>query len=118
LAGGDLVYESDEVAFGLEIDGQRTLALRVPRVPPPAEPPERIEAFSYSMVGGVPYATREVTDLPPGVADPSAVTLELGTGPGADLLRRLGLPRAPDACLWGEELFMSFHLARPLEDGR
>jgi Flp pilus assembly protein TadD len=118
LAGGDVVYTSDSVAFSLEINRQRTLSLRVPRVPPSVEPPERLDGFSYSVVGGVPYKTREVVDLPPGVADPSAVVLELGTGPTADVLRSLGLPRAPDACLWGEGLFMSFHLARPLEDGR
>jgi Flp pilus assembly protein TadD len=114
LAGGDIAYRSDEVVFTLEIDGQRTLTLRVPRVPP-SGPRERIDTASYSMVGGVPYMTREVVDVPPGVApDPGAVVLDLGTGPGADVLRSLGLPRAPDVCLWGEGLSMSFHLARPL----
>jgi hypothetical protein len=84
-------------------------------VPPSAEPPERIDGISYSMVGGVPYATRESVDMPTGVApDPSAVVVDLGTGPIADALRRLGLPRTPNACLWGEGLSMSFHLARPL----
>jgi Flp pilus assembly protein TadD len=115
LGAIDVSYSGDDVAFRLSLDGQDTLALRVPRTCPPP-PPERVDTLAYSIVGEIPYVTREVIDMPPAVdTDRSTVQVEVGTGPVADMLRSLGLPRAPDYCAWGEDLSLTHHLPRPLD---
>jgi len=47
-------------------------------------------------------ATRIRLDLPVANPAPDAVTLELGTGPLARTLRRLGLPRPADSVIRAE----------------
>jgi Flp pilus assembly protein TadD len=115
LGAVDVAYRAGDVTFRLSVDGRDTLALCIPRVRP-AAPPERIEAVAYSIVGEMPYATTESFDMPAGVvADPATVHVEVGSGPVADMLRSLGLPRAPDYCAWGEDLSLTHHLPRPLD---
>jgi Flp pilus assembly protein TadD len=115
MATVDVTYTPDDVAFRLSVADEETLELRLPRVRPSAEP-ERIDTVAYSIVGEIPYATTEEFDLPAAVvADPAAVRVELGTGPIADTLRQLGLPRTPDYCAWGEDLSLTHHLPRPLD---
>jgi hypothetical protein len=53
-------------------------------------------------------------DMGTGVVAPEAVRIVVGEGPIADELRRLGLPRSPDFCTWGEGLSATFQLGRPL----
>jgi hypothetical protein len=109
-----VVRGDDEVAVDLEVDGDLVLALRVPRVQTD-DAPRRVDATSYSMVGGIPCANTTTLDLPAGVvADPATVEVVVGTGPVADVLRSLGLPRAPDVCAWGEGLTLTSRLPRPL----
>lgn len=102
-----------EVTFRLECAGRTALTLCLPRVAA-AGPTERIETESYSYLHGVAHATPLAMDLAAGYVDPSAVSLELGAGPIADELRRLGLPAAPDLASWGEGLSATFQLGRPL----
>lgn len=114
LADIDVTYRPGELVLRLEVDGQRTLALRLPRVAPQGEP-ERIETSAYSEIGGIPYAMTIELDFPTGVAaDPNAVDVRVGAGEAAEALRSLGLPRAPDSYAWGEDLSLTLHLPRPL----
>jgi hypothetical protein len=58
----------------------------------------------------VPYATPLAIEMPSGMVDPDDVELTLGTGPIAEELRSLGLPKAPDFCTWGEDGCATFQL--------
>jgi hypothetical protein len=109
----DVRYAGDEVTFELAVDGVRAVSLHVPRVAPEAAP-ERVDQLAYSYVGGVAHCVHLEVDVPRGVVDPAAVRIELGAGPVAAELRRLGLPRAPDFCTWGEGLTARFHAPEPL----
>ena len=110
----DAEYADDSVSFRWVIGGETALSITVPRVPP-AGSPERIEAVSYSYLGGRPYGTTLSMDMGTGlIADPSSVVLELGTGTVADELRSLGLPKDPDLCTWGEGLSATFFLGQPV----
>jgi hypothetical protein len=109
----DVAYTDDTVTFGLTADGYHTMTLVVPRVAPDGEP-ERIATAGYSYIDGVPRCTTVEIDMPTGIAAPEAVGIELGTGPVAAELRRLGLPRAPDFCAWGEGLFARFRKPRTI----
>ena len=54
-------------------------------------------------------------DMGTGFVDPADVVLELGSGPVAEELARLGLPdAAPDMCTWGEGLSATFLLGQPI----
>jgi hypothetical protein len=103
----DVTYTDDTVTFDLTVEGDRTLTLRVPRARPEGEP-ERMSSLGYSYIDGVARCTHVDIDMPTGIVDPGAVHIELGTGPLAAELRRLGLPRVPDFCAWGEGLFARF----------
>jgi hypothetical protein len=103
----DVAYTDDTVTFDLAVEGEHTLRLRVPRARPEGEP-ERMNTIGYSYIDNVARCTHIEIDMPTGIVPPDAVGLELGTGPLAAELRRLGLPRPPDFCAWGEGLFASF----------
>ncbi|MGI8336415.1 hypothetical protein ACRYCC_41285 [Actinomadura scrupuli] len=105
-------YTTDEVTFGLAVGVQRALELRIPRGGRRA-PGGRFSMVSYSYRDGVPYAMPMEMDVAPRTATGS-VGVTLGTGPLADELRGLGLPREPDSCSWGEGLTATFHIGRPV----
>ncbi len=109
----DANYTDDTVSFRLAMGGRLALALTVPRVEPLGLP-ERIDADSYSYLGGIAYSTPLSMDMGTGVIDPEAVTIEMGDGPLADELRSLGLPKAPDLATWGEGLSATFRLGHPV----
>lgn len=114
----DVDYTSKDVTFRLTSEGGQAFRLRVPRLPP-RQDPERVETTVYTYVGGIPYATRVEIDIPVGVVDDlSAISIEVGAGPLADTLRRLGLPKVPDYCAWGEGLSAVYHLPRPVVTDR
>jgi hypothetical protein len=114
MAGLSVTRGVDEVTVDLRVGGEPSLALRVPRGQA-GDPPRRIDTTAYSMVGGIPRANTQTMDVPTGVvADPTTVDVVVGRGPVADVLRSLGLPRAPDTCAWGEGLTLASHLPRPL----
>jgi hypothetical protein len=109
----DVVQTTDEVTVRLRSGGVEALSIVLPRAAATGPAP-RIEAESYSYLDGVPHVTPLAMDMGTGVIDPAAVRVEVGSGPIADELRRLGLPRAPDFCSWGEGLSATFQLGRPL----
>lgn len=106
-------YGGDVVTFRLRSDGADTLTVALPR-PAATAPPERTETVTFSYLGGVPHAVPLGIDLPSGLVDPADVRIELGTGPVADELRSLGLPRPADLVLWGEGLGGTFGRPVPL----
>lgn len=109
----DVAYTDDTVTFDLAVEGEHTLRLRVPRAGPEGEP-ERMNTIGYSYIDNVARCTHIEIDMPTGIVDPEAVDLELGTGPLAAELRRLGLPGVPDYCAWGEGLSALFHRPQPI----
>lgn len=109
----DVEYTDESVTFDLAVEGDPTLRLRIPRVPA-TDPPERMETPAYSVIDGVPYCTPVEISMPTGIVAPEDVHLELGTGPLADTLRRLGLPCPTSYCSWGEGISATFHRPQPL----
>ncbi len=105
--------EDGRVTFAMRVDGSLVLAVSFPDVAPLGEP-TRVETVSYSYLDGVPQETPLSMDLGSGLVDPADVTIELGSGPVADELRSLGLPKAPDFGTWGRGLAATFQLGRPI----
>ena len=52
-------------------------------------------------------------EFPQRLLDRDSVTIVLGTGPLADDLATIGLPRRPDAVAWGTGLDSTFHAPYP-----
>lgn len=109
----DVGYRDDAVTFALTVGDDPTLALGVPRLAPEGEP-ERVETLAYSYLDDVAHCTTVEVDVPTDVVDPNDVAIDLGVGPLAADLRRLGLPKVPDYCSWGEGLAARFHAPRPV----
>jgi len=107
----DAEYTEDRVTFRLWDDGVEALTVGLPRADADGTA-TRIEASSYSYLDGLPYATPLTIDMPSGLVDPADVELTLGTGPIAEELRSLGLPKAPDFCTWGEDGRATFQLGQ------
>ncbi len=110
----DIAYTDSTVSIGLVSDGATALSIEVPRVDSPGSS-DRTETVCYSYLDGAPYGTALAIEMGTGLIDPAEVRLELGTGPIADELRLLGLPRPADAAIWGEGLAATFHLGQPVE---
>ncbi|MBX3313133.1 MAG: acetoacetate decarboxylase family protein [Actinobacteria bacterium] len=108
-----VTHDDGRVTFAMHADGDLVLALSFPDAPA-AGTPERVETESYSYLDGRPYSTRLSMDLGTGFIDGADVTVEVGSGPVADELRTLGLPKAPDFGAWGRDLSATFELGRPL----
>lgn len=106
-------YAADSVTFRLWVGEHPTLTVCMPRAP--VSGVVRRELCSYAVVGDIPVVSTGFFDMPARIADTTTVTVDLGTGPVADMLRRLGLPRSPDYCTWGEGLSLSRGLPRPLK---
>lgn len=117
VTGIDADYTDSHVTFTLrngEGEGADVaFAVTVPRAEPMGEP-SRIEATSYSYLHGVPHGTPLAMDMATGLVEADQVRLEIGTGPIADELKGLGLPKAPDFCAYGEDLSAVFHLGTAL----
>lgn len=106
-------HTDGRVTFAMHDDGDLVLSVAFPDAPPAGDP-QRVDADSYSYLDGRPHATRLSMDLGTGLLDPADVEIEVGSGPIADELRSLGLPRAPDFGAWGRDLSATFQLGRPL----
>jgi hypothetical protein len=109
----DVAYTDDTVTFDLTVEGDHTLTLALPRARAEGEP-ERMSTVGYSYIDNVARCTHIEIDMPTGIVAPETVSVELGTGPLAAELRRLGLPRPPDFCAWGEGLYASFGEPQPV----
>ncbi len=105
------------VTFAMTDGGQPVLSVSFPTVAPMGEA-GRVETGSYSYLNGVPHETPLAMDLGTGLLDPADVIIELGTGPVADELRSLGLPKAPDFGTWGTALTATFQLGHSLQHVR
>jgi hypothetical protein len=100
--------------FAWEVDGQVELAISFPTVDGSGEPAP-VESVSYSYLDGKPYATPLTLDLGTAAIDPAEITIELGAGAAAEELRSLGLPKAPDAAMWGTGLSGTFFEGQPVD---
>lgn len=105
----DATYTDTHVTFELRDGDAVALAVTVPRAEATGDP-MRFDTVSYSYLAGVPQQTPLAMDLATGSVDPSDVALTLGTGPIADELRTLGLPKAADFASYGEQLTAIFQL--------
>ena len=108
-----VTHDDGRVTFAMHADGELVLSVSFPDAAPTASP-ERVDTESYSYLDGRPYSTRLSMDLGTGFIDGADVTVEVGSGPVADELRTLGLPKAPDFGAWGRDLSATFELGRPL----
>lgn len=106
-------HDGGRVRFEMSSEGSTVLAVEFPDVDPLGTP-ERVVTDSYSYLDGRPFATRLSMDLGTGFIDPAEVTVEVGTGPVAEELRGLGLPKPPDFGAWGRDLSATFELGRPI----
>ena len=97
----------------LRLDGHDELVVSLPR-PASTGPAESTETDTWSYLDGTPMQLGLAIELGTGVVDPADVEMTLGSGPIADELRSLGLPRAPDLAVWGEGLRGVFAHPRPL----
>lgn len=108
-----VAHADGRVTFVMTDGGRPVLTVSFPAVAGTGEP-NRVETGSYSYLHGVPHETPLAMDLGTGLIDPADVIVHLGTGPVADELRSLGLPKAPDFGTWGTGLTATFQLGHPL----
>lgn len=110
----DLTYEysDDTVAVRLAEGGVEVMTVRFPRQLS-SDPATATEAVTWSYLDGKPTELPLVIEVGSAMIDPSAVELTLGTGPIADELRSLGLPRPADLAMYGEGLSGTFQAPRP-----
>ena len=109
VMGIDATYTDSHVTFELRDGDEVALTVTVPRAAPAGEP-IRIDTVSYSYLDGDPQQTPLAMDLATGSVDPSDVDLTLGSGPIAEELKSLGLPKAADFASYGEGLAAVFQL--------
>jgi hypothetical protein len=115
-------YSDDSVTFTHGVgsagsvgsaDGTPDFLLRLPRVRPNA-PPAPVALVAYTCADGEPKVAPFTLTMPIGIIPPDGVRLELGTGPMAEMLRALGLPRVPDLALWAEGASAVFNMPAPI----
>ena len=106
-------YTDEAVEVELAMGGKPTLVARFPRAEPAGEPTAD-RSLTYSYVDGVPTLVPLTIELPTGMVDPAQVEIELGTSAAAAELRSLGLPRAPEMAMWGEDLRGTFEWPTPI----
>ena len=105
--------DGDDFTSTLTVEGQHVLTLGLP-TPFVDGPPARLPLSAYFELDGQPQLVRIDFDMPTEPVEPSEVTVELGGGWLADTLRRLGLPRTPSLCLWGERVTAVLHRNEPV----
>lgn len=113
VMGIDATYTDSHVTFALRDGDEVALTVTVPRAEPAGDP-FRMDTVSYSYLDGAPQQTPLAMDLATGGVDPSEVELTLGTGPIAEELSSLGLPKAADFASYGEGLAAVFQLGSPV----
>ena len=111
----DLAVERADgrVTFSWRAEGELVLSVSFPDVAGAGDV-ARVETGSYSYLHGVPHETPLAMDMGSGLLDPAEVVITVGSGPMADELRTLGLPKAPDFGTWGTGLTATFQLGHPL----
>ena len=99
--------------FAMKVGDEVELAISFPTVDGSGEPAP-VESISYSYLDGQPFETPLTLGLGTAALDPDQITIELGSGVVVDELRSLGLPKAPDAAMWGTGLSGTFLEGRPV----
>ena len=110
----DVQYTPEDVTFRLAVGVQPCLELRLPRKSR-GHTAERCSMACYGSRDGVPFRMPMEMDTITGMVDPGTIELTLGSGPLADELRALGLPQAPEICVWGEGVSAKFDESRPID---
>jgi hypothetical protein len=108
-----VVRAEGRVEFVWRIDGELVVSVSFADVTGTGEV-ARVETGSYSYLHGVAHETPLAMDMGTGLLDPADVEITLGSGPIADELRTLGLPKPPDFGTWGTGLSATFQLGHPL----
>jgi len=105
-------YAPDRATCKLVIEGKHTLTLSVPRGGDKTLPESEMKTWSY--VDGAPCVTRAKQGSEGFGMKFGGAELTLGTGPIADQLRSLGLPKKPLMCSWMEKFHAEFGPAEKL----
>ncbi len=108
-----VAHADGRVTFTWHAGGELVLSVSFPGVEGTGEVAS-VETGSYSYLHGVAHETPLTMDMGSGLLDPAEVVVTLGSGPAADELRSLGLPKAPDFGTWGTGLSATFQLGHPL----
>lgn len=111
----DSEYTDNTVLFRLFTGNDMALEIELPRAAPLGDP-EYARSDSFSILNGERYSTTLDMQLGTGViADTQDVRIAVGTGPVAEELRGLGLPKAVDVAMWGEGLTATFYRGESLD---
>lgn len=110
----DIDYTTNSATCRLVMDGQHVLTLTLPRGG--SDESADSESTGYTLINGVPHSN-SFTRGGKGEATTfggEGVSLELGTHPIADTLRKLGLPKEALLSNWCEHMRGSFGPSIPL----
>jgi hypothetical protein len=88
------------------IEGKHVLTLSLPRGGDRTLPESEMKTWSY--LDGAPHVTRARQGVEGMGMRFGGAELTLGTGPIADQLRSLGLPKRPLMCTWMEKFHATF----------
>jgi len=102
----DIDYADDHVRGRLVYDGEHAFTLTVPRGGTRTVP--EAEISTLSMIEGAPHLTRAAQRMEGMGMKLGGASVELGTGPIADELRSLGLPRRAVMTTWTEHMSARF----------
>jgi len=105
-------YAPDRATGTLFYEGERALTLSVPRGGDKVIPKSQLKTWSY--VEGVPHVTIAQQGVEGFGMKFGGAELTLGTGPIAEQLRSLGLPKRPLMCTWMEKFHARFGPAEKL----
>ena len=103
-----VIFDPCELVY----DGKHALTLSVPRGGDKKMSGSELKTWSY--IQGVPHVTRAVQGVEGFGMKFGGAELTLGTGPIADHLRSLGLPKKALMCTWMEKFHASFGPAEKL----
>jgi hypothetical protein len=102
----EIEYWSDRAQARLVYDGAHALTLTVPRGG--ARSVEGGSLSTLSLIEGVPHRTTASQSIEGMGLSFGGAKIELGSGPLADELRSLGLPKRALMCAWIEKMRASF----------
>jgi hypothetical protein len=108
----DFDYLPERAECRLVQDGEHALTLSVPRGGTRTMPPK--ELVNYSYIEGVPHVNRATQGAEGFGFHMGGAELTLGSGPIADELRGLGLPRGALMTTWMERMYGSFGASEKL----
>jgi hypothetical protein len=108
----DFEYAGKRARCRLVYDGEHALTLSLPRGGTKVLPEKQL--VTYSFIEGVAHATGFSSAAEGFGVQLGGAELTLGSGPVADELRALGLPRRALLCTWMEHMRGSFGPARKL----